>query len=160
MKRGMGWPIGIGTILILFVAANLFVMRLATTDPSFAIEPDYYNKAVAFDSTMAEERRSAALGWSASSIIAAGDTRTGPAVTVTLADAKRQPIVDASVTITALFNARANDVLSATLHEHSPGQYGAPLAVRYAGQWEVRVDAVRGTDHFVTSTRTIAPAVR
>jgi len=158
MKQGSGWPIGIVSILVLFVVANLIVMRLANDDPAFAIEPDYYNKAVAFDSTMAVERRSAALAWSASARIAHGDS--GPMVMVTLADARHQPIAGASVTINARFNARANDVLAATLREGAPGQYVAPLAVRHAGQWEVRINAVRGAEHFVASTRTEAPVPR
>lgn len=158
MKRGLGWPIGITAILVVFVVANLLVMRLANDDPAFAIEPDYYNKAVAFDSTMATERRSAALGWSASATIAQGNA--GPMVTVTLADARQRPIIGASVTIDARFNARANDVLTATLREAEPGQYTAPLAVRHAGQWEVRIIARRGTDRFVASTRAEAPAPR
>jgi nitrogen fixation protein FixH len=157
VKPGTGWIIGVVGILSAFVIANLLLMRLANDDPSFAIEPDYYRKAVAFDSTMAQERRSAALGWTASSLIAPGAGASGPVVTVTLADARQQPVVGAAVTITARFNARANNVLSATLREDAPGTYRAPLAVQHAGQWEVRIDAVRGTERFVTSTRTDAP---
>ena len=55
MKRGMWWPIGITTVLATTVAANLWVMRLANEDHSFAIEPDYYRKAIMWDSTLAQE---------------------------------------------------------------------------------------------------------
>ena len=154
MKPGMGWPIGVAVILGATVVGNLVMMKVANGDPSFAIEPNYYQKAVQFDSTLAEERRSATLGWSATSTIVAGGTGKMRIVTVHLLDAQQQPVQGATVTITALFNARANDVLSATLRESAPGQYEAPLKARYPGQWEVRVDAVRGTDHFVASTRT------
>lgn len=153
MKRGMGWPIGITVILGLTVAANIWVMRVANDDPSFAIEPDYYKKAVQFDSTMASERRSAALGWTATSSIVTVDAK-GATVTVTLRDAQQQPVTGASVRIAALANARANTILSANLTETAPGQYSAPLAAQRPGQWEVRVDATRGTDRFVASTRT------
>jgi nitrogen fixation protein FixH len=152
MKQGIGWPIGIATILGLTVVANIWVMRVANNDPSFAIEPDYYKKAVAFDSTIAEERRSATLGWTARSTITGADSAVR--VTVVLNDAAQHPLQGATVTITALANARANDVLSATLVERTPGTYDAPLAARFVGEWEVRVDAVRGADHFVASTRT------
>lgn len=160
MKRGTGWPIAVTAVLVVFVSANLWMMRLAGDDPAFAIEPDYYRKAVAYDTTMAERRRSAALGWSASTSIAAGAARGESILTVSLADSTRQPIDDAAVTVTARFNARANDVQSATLHRSAAGRYDAPLAVTHAGEWEVRIDAVRGAEHFVTSTRTVAPAVR
>lgn len=154
MKPGMGWPIGVAVILGATVVGNLVMMKVANGDPSFAIEPNYYQKAVQFDSTMAEAKRSAALGWSATSTIVASGAANAHTVTVHLLDAQLQPVQGATVTITALFNARANDVLSATLHESAPGLYEASLAARYPGQWEVRVDAVRGTDHFVESTRT------
>ncbi|MBL0173335.1 MAG: FixH family protein [Gemmatimonadaceae bacterium] len=154
MKPGMGWPIGIVAILSITVIANLVVMRVANNDPSFAIEPDYYKKAVAFDSTIAEERRSATLGWTATSTIVAGDSAGRPMLTVTLLDAQQRPVQGATVSVVALANIRSNDLVSATLTEVAPGRYQSLLAAHVAGQWEVRVDAVRGTDHFVASTRT------
>ncbi|MEK7402339.1 MAG: FixH family protein [Gemmatimonadota bacterium] len=158
MKADLRWPVGITVLLAVFVVANLLVMRIAGTDPSFAIEPDYYQKAVAFDSTMALERQSAALRWTVTSAIVRDSS--GATLTVTLTDALGQPVTGASVTASARFNARANDVLSAALREAGPGRYLAPLDVRHAGQWEVRVDATRGPQRFLASTRTEAPASR
>ena len=63
MKPGMGWPIGVTVILGATIAVNLWVMKIANSDPSFAIEPDYYRKAVHYDSTMAQQRLNASLGW-------------------------------------------------------------------------------------------------
>lgn len=154
MKPGIGWPVGIVAVLGATIVANLWVMRVANSDPSFAIEPDYYQKAVAFDSTIATERRSLALGWTATTSIAATDTAGRPMLTVTIVDAQRQPVQGATVSVVALANARANDIRTATLHEVSPGRYQSTLAASFAGQWEVRVDAVRGAEHFVASTRT------
>jgi hypothetical protein len=59
--------------------------------------------------------------------------------------------------VNARFNARANDILRAELVERSPGTYVGPLAIGHAGEWEVRVEAVRGAERFVASTRTPAP---
>ncbi len=64
MNKGVGWPIGVATILVLVVAANVWVAIIANRDPSFAIEPDYYAKAVAWDSSMAQARHNATLNWS------------------------------------------------------------------------------------------------
>ncbi|MEP6619580.1 MAG: FixH family protein [bacterium] len=154
MKAGMGWPVGVVVILVAFVVSNLVLMRLANDDPAMAIEPDYYRKAVAFDSTMAQERRSNALGWKAISAIAPVAGSSAPVVTVTLTDSTSRPIQGATVVATARFNARANDVQTDTLREATPGVYTAPLAISFAGQWEVDVTAVRGTDRFVARTRT------
>ena len=154
MKKGMGWPIGVAVILGATVVANLAVMRLASTDPAFAIEPDYYKKAVAFDSTLAEARESFALGWTATSTIAMSKGVGESTLTVALDDAQQQPISGATVTVVALANARSGDRLTSSLREVAPGRYESTIAARFAGQWEVRVDAVRGGEHFVTSTRT------
>jgi nitrogen fixation protein FixH len=154
MKPGMGWPIGVATLLGVTVLANLWVMRVATNDPSFAIEPDYYQKAVAFDSTMADARRSLTLGWTATSTIVASDSVGRPTVTVTIVDARQAPVEGATVNVVALANARANDILTATLRDIGGGRYQGSLAAQFMGLWEVRVDAVRGTEHFVASTRT------
>ena len=96
MKKGMGWPIGVAVILGTTVVANLVVMRLANNDPAFAIEPDYYKKAVAFDSTFAEERRSLELGWTATSTLAAS-TRAGES-TLTVRDSAGKVVLHAPVT--------------------------------------------------------------
>lgn len=157
MKKGMGWPIGVAVILGATVAANIVVMRLANDDPAFAIEPDYYKKAVAFDSTLAEERRSLDLGWTASSSLEKSARDGESTLTVTIVDAQHQPISGATVTVVALANARANDRITSSLREVSPGRYQSELAVHIAGEWEVRVDAVRGAEHFVASTRTDVP---
>ena len=46
MKREHLWPAGLTLILAITVAANIWVMRIASDDPSFAIEPNYYARAV------------------------------------------------------------------------------------------------------------------
>ena len=154
MKKGMGWPIGVAVILGATIVANIVVMRIANDDPAFAIEPDYYKKAVAFDSTLATERESLALGWTATSTLVMSEGDGESTLTVVLDDAQHQPVRGATVTVVALANSRANDRHAASLHEVAPGRYASAVATRVAGQWEVRIDAVRGAEHFVTSTRT------
>lgn len=154
MKPGMAWPIGIVVVLSTTVIANLAVMRIATSDPSFAVEPDYYKKAVAFDSTMAQERRSNALGWVASTSVAPISTDGTTQLQVILRDDAAQPVTGATVQVTALFIARANALVTVRLAEESAGVYSAPIAIRSPGQWEVRIDAKRDTSHFTTSLRT------
>ena len=159
MKPGMSWPIGVSVILAATVVGNLIMMHVANSDPSMAIEPDYYKKAVAFDSTMANERRSNALGWHAvssiDSIVAGRATR----VRLSLTDADGGIIGDATVHAVALFNARANDLQEGVMRAEQDGSYSVPLAVQTPGEWEVRIDAVRGGAHFVSTSRVDAVAV-
>lgn len=159
MKPGMGWPIAVAAILGATVVANIAVMRVANDDPSFAIEPDYYAKAIAFDSSAAAARRSAALHWTVTTATTATTASTGERILqLTLADSLGHPITGAHVTSEALFIARANRVITATLTESAPGHYEAPAAAMQPGQWEVRIAAVRGAAHFVSTMRTEVPA--
>ncbi|WP_309672825.1 FixH family protein [Gemmatimonas sp.] len=156
MKAGMGWPIGITAILGATVAANLVMMRIANNDPSFSVEPDYYKKAVFYDSTMAQTHRNLDLGWSvqtfADSIVAGKPTR----LRVVLRDEKALPLLGATVQATVLFNARANDLTTATLSDEGAGAYTATVPINTPGEWEVRVNAKRDTSHFTSSTRITA----
>ncbi|MEO7360637.1 MAG: FixH family protein [Gemmatimonadaceae bacterium] len=159
MKPGMGWPIGIACILATTVIGNLVVMRIANDDPSFAIESNYYQKAVAFDSTMDLERKSEKLGWTANAAFESDVAATR--VLITLRDAQQQPVTGATVAVDAVFNARANDVVHADLRETEPGVYAAPMAVTFAGEWELRVNARHvnehgDTSHYASSTRVTA----
>jgi len=156
MKPGTIWPLGITAILCATVVANLFVMRLASNDPAFAVEPDYYRKAVQYDSTMAQERRNLALGWRATttfeSLSATADTR----VHVRLSDTNTAPVSGTTMRLMARFNARANDTLTAVLTESTPGNYVTTLPIHTAGEWEVRVDVVRDSARFSSSQRVVA----
>lgn len=156
MKSGMQWPIGVAAILASTVAANLVVMRIANDDPSFSVEPDYYRKAVHFDSTMAQERQNLSLGWgfdaAMDSIGTSGQTR----LSVRLRDASQYPLPGARVAVMARFNARANDTLTAVMKEEAPGTYVTTLPITHAGEWEVRVDATHGSQRFSTSARVTA----
>lgn len=156
MKPGMGWPIGITAILGVTVAANLVMMRIANNDPSFSVEPDYYKKAVFYDSTMAQSHRNLDLGWGvetlADSIVPGRPTR----LRVVLRDETARPVLGAAVQATVLFNARANDLTTATLTDEGAGVYSGSVPINTPGEWEVRVNATRDTSHFTSSTRITA----
>lgn len=155
MKPGMAWPIGITAILATSVVGNLIMMRVANNDPSFAVEDNYYQRAVNFDTTMHQQGRSDALGWSAA--VSIGGVSSGSGVLrVQLHDRNAAAITADSVIAVAFFNARANDRTRLLLvHESadSAGIYQHAITAAHAGQWEVQVDAWRGREHFVTSAR-------
>ncbi len=152
MKRGNGWPIGIVSILVATVALNVWVYRVANDDPSFAIEPDYYQKAVDWDSTIAQKRENLVLGWHLAPTLGAFSMRDGARLQVTLTDASGTAIHDATVKVAAFFNARANDVIDTTLHTDSTG-YTATLPVKHGGVWELQFDVTRGTTRFTSTSR-------
>ncbi|MGH7618186.1 MAG: FixH family protein [Gemmatimonadaceae bacterium] len=152
MKQGARWPIGVALVLAATVTANLVLYYVAGADPSFAVEPDYYAKAVAWDSTLAQAKRNVALGWRVSPTLSPFTARRGALLSLTLTDSSASPIADAIVKVSAFYNARADSVLTATLQLSATG-YSATLPVAHAGEWELRFDVTRGREHFTSTTR-------
>ncbi len=156
MKPGIGWPIGVTAILTATVVANLVVMRIANNDPSFSVEPDYYRKAVFFDSTMAQAQRNLDLGWHAESFVDSIVPGLPTRLRVVMRDPGGRPLLGVAVQATVLFNARANERTTAVLRDEGAGVYSATLPINVPGQWDVRVNAKRDTSHFESTARITA----
>lgn len=155
MKRGLGWPIAISSVLAITVAANVLLLRIATEPNADATESDYYRKAVAWDSTAAAERASTATGWTCD----AGFARQGKTLElrVHLADASGAPIEGAVVHVTAIHNLAAATPSELTGAARAGGEYAATFPAPRAGLWELRVTATRGSEHFRADLRREAP---
>ena len=159
MKRGIGWPIAVTAILGATVAANIWVAVIANDDPSFAVEHDYYRKAVQWDSTMVQARENEQLGWRIEPKLAPMGGRDGSTLSVTLTDGSGAPIRDAKIDVAAFFNARADSVVHAELRA-AGASYDARLPIHHAGAWELRFDVHRGREHFTNTARIDAVALR
>jgi nitrogen fixation protein FixH len=142
VKRGAHWPFVLAGLLAAGVAANVYLLVRASTDPSFSVEPDYYAKAVAWDAHAEQLRKDADLGWKA-------DLSTGAeGVVVRLSDRDGRPVAGARVDIEAFALARGNQVVRGSLIEAADHAYRAELPVRRPGLWEFRLTAVRDADTF------------
>jgi nitrogen fixation protein FixH len=158
MKRGWGWPVGVATILAATVGVNIWVAVIAGDDPSFSVEPDYYRKAVQWDSTMAQARENERLGWRVEPRISPIG-RSVSTLSVTLTDGTGLPIRNAKIDVTAFFNARADSVVRVELHD-TGSSYDARLPIHHAGEWELRFDVHRGGQRFTNTTRVDVVALR
>ena len=151
------WPIAIAGVLAITVVANVAILRVASEPDAFTMEPDAYAKAVAWDSTLEVRAASAALGWQATGGIAAvEDEPTRARVVLTLRDRDGRPVTGAHVRVEAIHNRQAQRV-QATLPPAgagAEGAYAAVLPLARGGLWELRVDAERAGERFVTSLRT------
>jgi hypothetical protein len=139
--------------LLGFMLAGLGTMAaIATNDPGFALEKNYYAKAVAYDHEIAQRGENARLGWSVDAEL--GTVRPGveTPLVVRLSDAGG-PVSGASGRVEALRNASAGVVLEAHLEERSPGVYRALLPARRGGLWELRLAFERRGEHFTTTLR-------
>ncbi len=148
------WP----TLVIAALGGNLILgavmVRVAAGDRHFAVEPDYYSKAVGWDSTMAQADRNRALGWQAVPSLGAVSVGVADTVAIMLRTATGVAVSGATVTIEAMPVAYATEVVRAELAPgHEPGRYAAVVPMSRAGLWEVRLRAVRGADHFTTNLR-------
>lgn len=157
MKRGAGWPIAITVVLAVTVGANIFLLRVATEPNAYATEPDYYRKAVAWDSTAAAERASAATGWTGDATIVARGRRLE--IRLRFVDAAGAPVTGAAVHVTAIHNLAAATPSELIATPAPDGGYVATLPVAREGLWELRVTAVRGGDRFTADLRREAPAL-
>lgn len=148
MKKSALWPIAVGGVLLVTVAANVVMLVLAGDPHASAVEPDYYAKAIAFDSTRAEETRSDALGWTAAASIDRGE-----GVRIHLNDRKGKPVDGATVRVTAIHNLAPDQRPEATLEGVGGGLYRGAMPLERAGAWELRIRAVRGSERFDADLR-------
>jgi hypothetical protein len=140
-------------LLAVLLGTQLTVLHSVLDDPSFALEPDYYRKAVAWDSQRELERESQALGWRAQLAAEPAPQARGVELQLQLSDAGGGPLGGAAVRVRAFANARAARVLEAALVETAPGTYRAEIPSSVLGLWEFRLEATRGADHFAEVLR-------
>jgi nitrogen fixation protein FixH len=154
VKRGMWWPIGLSAVLAATVAANIWVAVIANDDPSFAVEPDYYRKAVAWDTTLAQDRHNALLGWRLTPEMSAIAPDGTSLLSAQLTDSTGAAISGAAIRVAALAVARASNVHDLTLTPAAgTGNYAVRFEARRAGEWELRFDATLGAEHFTQVSR-------
>ncbi len=145
--RGRHCPVVIIAFVVGGAGVNLALMLVATRDASFAVEADYYQKALRWDQTMAQEAENTALGWSVAMTLDRSRP-DGTRVRALVADREGQPVEGARVGIEAFHSARASRVIIATLEAEPSGGYSATLPLERPGLWEMRVRVERGEQVF------------
>ena len=155
MKKGSLWPWIIAGALAVHVVGSLVVVFVATSNPSYAVEEDYYQKALHWNDKRAQDRTNEELGWSLNlTVRPAATPGEEPTLEVHLADAGGEPLDGAVVAVETFHNARADDILRASLDAVGEGVYRTTLPMRHNGRWELRFTVDRGQDHFThTETR-------
>lgn len=112
---------------------------IAIDDPHFALEPDYYDKAVHWDRGRAEARQSEELGLRLSlaplNVNASGTIE----LRLSVADRGDGALSGAEVAIEAFPNAYASKIQQVSLREVAPGVYAGELSRAVSGLWELRV---------------------
>ncbi len=153
MNAAKLWPLAIVGVLAITVGANAWILYEANRDPNAsALESDYYRKAVAYDSTLAQARLDSLLGWRLDATPGAYDP-AGTPIALTLADRDGRPIVGANVTLTAIHNLDAGRVVSASFVTGDDGRASARVPLHHTGLWELRFDARTSDERFTADLR-------
>jgi len=151
VKPATLWPLAVIGALVVTVAANM-VLLFAANDPRHAVvEPDYYRKAVAWDSTMAQEARDDSLGWSISADLA--PAAGGALVHARVVDRHAVPVSGARISVVGIHNLDAGNPIAGGLSETAPGEYAASLPLRRTGLWELRFRVEYRSDRFTADLR-------
>lgn len=157
---GKRWPaliIGLLTANAIFCAVTL---HIAINDPSFAVEPDAYQKGLAWDEHVAAKQASDALGWSVQLAVGEPDASGDRPVTVTLTDREGAPLDGLTVEAIAFHQARAANRLPLAFERAAPGEYRATAPLRRDGWWRIELNAQRGGDRFIAETQKYVGAFR
>lgn len=149
MKAKTVIPTLIAAALGIHVVGSLLVVYFTTSNPSYAVEENYYQKALAWDDRRAQDAVDSALGWkleaTAHPPAAPGETALLEAA---LFDADGAPLDGATVSVEAFHNAHAHDILRVPLEPAGNGVYQARLPMHHNGRWELRFTVDRGGEHF------------
>lgn len=145
------WPTAIIAILSAHAIAMGAVVFVATRDPSFAVEPNAYKKALAWDNAQARRRASEELGWTARVQTGVNlDVQGKRRVAIRLTDKAGVPVMAASVQLEVFSHSRATERTQLNLMGEEGGVYAADVPMRRAGTWEFRIAARRGDSSFST----------
>jgi hypothetical protein len=154
-RAGRIWAyVPLGLLLGMFCGLSSLAY-VAIDDPSFALEPDYYAKAVAWDRNQAQGRTNDALGFALAvrqPLVVGSDGRT--VIELALTDRAGLGIAGARLEVTAFPNAFATHVERLVLLEVAPGIYRGELKHGRPGLWELRCNVDVLSSHYSRTLRT------
>lgn len=147
--RNLLWPSFVFFIIALCLTGTGSLIYFATSDPTFAVEPDYYQKALAWDQTARQREASKALGWEIDANVPAETSPAGAHHVVARFTARSGEIIaGAAVACSAFSNAHASQRHELSFLETDPGHYRAELPIGARGLWHLIFTAQRGSESF------------
>lgn len=153
-KKGWYWPLLLVAGMSGIVGVNVWMLFVATGDANGSVvEPDYYRKAVAWDSTMALRAASDSLGWG-TELLLSSKPESSSLLELRISDASGTAVTGARVQATLIHNADASRHVEVVLRDEGDGRYSGAPTLTHPGLWEVRIDAVRGRAHFIETRHT------
>ena len=150
--RGWFWAAVPAVLLAASLAGVGTMASLAARDPGFALEKNYYERAVHWDELEAQRLTNERLGYQLS--LRTEESPAGVEVVLRLSDRAGSALPGAEVAVEAFANARAANRERLVLRAAPDGSYRAVLANARPGLWEFRCDVRTGGEHFTEVVRT------
>lgn len=154
IRKDRIWPTIVTCILVGNLVLGVVLVRIATGDDHFAVEPDYYRRAIGWDTVQAQARHNLALGWQLSATVEPINPTTPTAVVFHLTDRDGVAVPVDQAQIEARAVAYASEVVRGLATPTSePGVLRAAMSFHREGLWEIQVAVTRGDDHFTETLR-------
>jgi len=121
---------------------------IAVRDPNFALEPNYYQKALHWDQSQAQAASNQRFGYTfhAPPVVVL-DALGQATLRVEIKDRNGLAVPGARLSALGFANAFSEDSSQLQLSEQAPGVYEAQVKARHAGLWEFRLTMDSGADH-------------
>ncbi|HET9064203.1 MAG TPA: FixH family protein [Gemmatimonadales bacterium] len=154
IRKDRIWPTIITGILVGNLVLGVVLVRIAIGDDHFAVEPDYYRRAIGWDTVQAQARHNVALGWHLAATIEPISLTSPTALVLHLTDRDGVPLATEAATIEARPIAHASELVRGTAEPGiEPGMLRAVLPFHREGLWELRIAVTRGTERFTETLR-------
>ncbi|HVY28940.1 MAG TPA: FixH family protein [Polyangiaceae bacterium] len=139
-------PVGLLGSMLVGLGSMAYV---AVNDPGFALEPNYYDKALHWDRSQAEAAASRELGLKLSLSKPLRLSESGKLeLELAITDKSGASYGDAEVKVEAFAVGRASQLHELSLRELAKGRYAAEIDSKTLGLWELRVSVKKDRDHY------------
>jgi hypothetical protein len=154
--RGLFWAFAPAALLAASLAGVGTMCVIATRDPGFALEHDYYERAVRWDGEQAQWAENERLGYDVE--LTSAPVPGGVELVARVRNRQNAPVRGALVRAEAFANARSAERRSLVLGERADGSYATTLSKPRPGLWEVRLRVERDGERYTATVRTdLAP---
>jgi nitrogen fixation protein FixH len=146
-RRWIIIPVG---LIVTQMSIVIVMMYIATSDPTFAVEPHYYEKALAWDATAAQNQTNQRLAWR-TEVTASVDESGAGQLRVRLTNSDALPLDGAAISAELFANTNARARAAFDLVPRGDGVYAARAAFDRSGMWECRLVVNRGPETFTAA---------
>lgn len=136
-------------LILMNMAIVATTIYFATSDRSGGVEPNYYAKALNYDTVIAQRAENARLGWNSIATLVAKSGGSGAVLTITIHDREGSEVRGALVRVETFSSLRSSERSTLVLPPTETG-YSATVPLSAGGVWRVRLRATRGADTFTS----------